>query len=54
MTKKKPEKESEEQYRRFLEKVQEMVDAGELSPTEAEERFDSALKAILSRSDTDE
>lgn len=36
----------EEQYQRFLEKVQEMVDAGELSPTEAEERFERAMDKL--------
>jgi hypothetical protein len=48
MMAKKPKQESDqEQYQRFLEKVQELVDAGELSPTEAEERFDSAVERIL-------
>ena len=45
---KKPKSESDqEQYKRFLEKVQELVDAGELSPTEAEEKFDRAIKRVL-------
>ena len=44
---KKPKSESDqEQYQRFLEKVQELVDAGELSPTEADERFERAMNRI--------
>lgn len=49
MTEKKLDKESSDQYRRFLEKVQELVDAGELSPTEAEERFERAIKAVTKK-----
>ncbi len=46
---KKPKPESEDQqYRRFLEKVQELEDAGELSPTEADERFERAMKRVAS------
>lgn len=46
---KKPKNESEkEQYQRFLEKVQELVDAGELSPTEADEKFERAMERISS------
>lgn len=45
---KRPKKESDqEQYQRFLEKVQELEDAGELSPTEADERFERALGRVL-------
>lgn len=46
MTEKKSDKENDEQYQRFLEKVQELVDAGELSPTEAEERFERVMQKI--------
>ncbi len=47
MTKKPKAKESQrEQSKRFLEKVQELVDAGELSPTEAEERFERAMDKL--------
>lgn len=50
MMAKKPEKESpEDQFRRFQEKVQSMIDAGELSPTEAEERFERAMGKIAPR-----
>lgn len=43
----KKEKESpEKQFERFQKAVQELVDAGELSPTEADERFDRALARI--------
>lgn len=45
---KKPEKEKpEDQFRRFQEKVQELIDAGELSPTEAEERFERAMSEVV-------
>jgi len=47
----KPKSESDqEQYQRFLEKVQELVDAGELSPTEADERLERAVKKLARRS----
>jgi len=49
MTKKIPDKEISDQYRRFLEKVQELVDAGELNPTEAEERFEQAMDRVATR-----
>lgn len=50
MAKKQKSESDQEQYQRFLEKVQELVDAGELSPTEAEERFDLAMERIASTS----
>jgi len=39
-----------EQYKRFLQKVKEMEDAGELSPTEGDERFEKAMHNVASRS----
>ena len=46
MAKKQKNESDQEQYQRFLEKVQELVDAGELSPTEADDRFDRAMEKI--------
>lgn len=46
MPKKKNEESPEDQFRRFQEKVQELIDAGELSPTEADEKFDRAMDRI--------
>jgi len=44
---KKPKKESQkEQSARFEKAVQDMIDAGELNPTEAEERFEQAMAII--------
>ena len=44
---KKPKKESQKnQSERFEKAVQELVDAGELNPTEADEKFDEAMKNI--------
>ena len=48
MPKKKDELSQEEQSRRFRKAVQDMVDAGELSPTEADERFEEAMRRIAS------
>lgn len=46
--KKNPKKESQaEQSERFRKAVQELVDAGELSPTEADEKFDQAMTRLL-------
>ena len=42
-----------EQSKRFLEKVQELVDAGELSPTEADERFERAMAKITVQANRD-
>jgi hypothetical protein len=36
-----------EQYKRFLEKVKELEDAGELSHTEADEAFERAIKRVI-------
>jgi len=45
---KKPKKESQkEQSARFEKAVQDMIDAGELSPTEAEAAFEIAIKRVL-------
>jgi polyhydroxyalkanoate synthesis regulator phasin len=46
MPKKKENLSQKEQSKRFLATVQELVDAGELSPTEAAERFERAMKEI--------
>lgn len=55
MTKKKTPKESpEDQVRRFQEKVQELIDAGELNPTEAEDRFERAMTSIARHRASDE
>ena len=44
---KKAKKESQkEQSKRFLKKVQELTDAGELNPTEADEKFERAMDSI--------
>ena len=40
------------QSKRFRDAVQELVDAGELSPTEADERFERAMEKISSLSQT--
>lgn len=45
MMAKKPESDPE-QYQKFLQKVKELEDAGELSPTEAEEQFEKALQDL--------
>lgn len=45
---KKPEKpDDKKQSQRFLDKVQELVDAGELNPTEADEKFERAMSKII-------
>ena len=46
MTKQKKRESDDHQHQRFLEKVQELVDAGELSPTEADEKFERAMDRI--------
>lgn len=46
--KKRPETQAE-QSERFRRAVQELVDAGELNPTEADERFDRTMKQIASQ-----
>lgn len=47
---KKPESDLE-QYKRFLKKVTVLEDAGELNSTEADERFERAVKNVLSISE---
>jgi hypothetical protein len=37
----------DEQSKRFLEEVERMIGAGELSPTEAERRFEEAVRRIM-------
>ncbi len=46
MPKRKKEESQKEQSERFLRAVQELVDAGELSRTEAEERFERMIEKI--------
>lgn len=47
MAKKQRREGPEEQARRFREAVQALVDAGELSPTDADERFEESLAKVL-------
>lgn len=47
MPKKQSTESPKEQSERFRKAVQDMVDAGELSPTEAEERFSIAVGRIV-------
>jgi polyhydroxyalkanoate synthesis regulator phasin len=44
MPKKKKQESAEEQSERFREAVREMIDAGELNPTEADEAFDRLVR----------
>lgn len=53
MTKQKKQESQKEQSARFEKAVQDMIDAGELNPTEADERLERAMKNIA-RSDTKE
>jgi hypothetical protein len=46
MPKKKEQLSQKEQSKRLREKVQRLIDAGELNPTEAEARFEDAMKKI--------
>jgi len=48
MPKKKPGMSPEEQSEKFRETVREMVDAGELNPTEADEAFERAVRKAVS------
>jgi len=48
MPKKKENLTQSEQSERFRKAVQELVDAGELNPTEADERFERAMTTIAS------
>ena len=47
MPKKKNMETQEEQSKRFIKDAQKIVDDGELSPTEAEEKFERALSKLL-------
>ena len=47
MPKRKSELSQKEQSKRFRDAVQELVDAGELSPTEADEKFERAMEKIV-------
>ena len=49
MAKKAKQESQAEQSERFLKKVQDMIAAGELSPTEADERFDAAMKHVAAK-----
>jgi hypothetical protein len=46
MPKKKPGMTPEEQSEAFREKVRDMIAAGDLNPTEADERFESLMRGI--------
>lgn len=46
MPKKKPGMSPEEQSRAFKQKVRELIDAGELSPTEADAAFERAMRGV--------
>lgn len=48
MPKKKKAETQEEQSERFKETVRALVDAGELNPTEADERFDALTRRLRS------
>ena len=47
MTKPKVTPDNPEQAKRFAEAVRELTDAGELDPTEANEKFESAFKKMV-------
>jgi guanylate kinase len=49
MAKERNNESEKDQLQRFQDKVQELIDAGELSPTEADERFEKAVKKISKR-----
>jgi polyhydroxyalkanoate synthesis regulator phasin len=49
MPKRKKTESPQEQYERFLKTVQDMVDAGELNPTDAEKRFEAAMEQVASK-----
>ena len=46
MPKKKSEESTEEQAKRFEAEVQGLIDAGELDPIEADERFDALVRSM--------
>lgn len=56
MAKRQNKESPEKQFEMFLRKVEDLEAAGELNPTEADERFERAIKTILpangSNSDT--
>lgn len=52
MPKKKVKETQEEQSERFRNTVRELVDAGELSPTEADKRLDSLVKRTAQKQNT--
>ncbi len=52
MPKKKKSESQKEQSKRFLEKAQELTDAGDLSPTEAEEKFKRAMDKVAAAKET--
>ncbi len=54
MPKKKEQLGQKEQSERFRRAVQELVDAGELSPTEAEERLERVMTEIARHSPLDD
>ena len=47
MPKKKEQLSQAEQSKRFREEVQRLIDAGELSPTDAEKRFEKVVDDLL-------
>jgi polyhydroxyalkanoate synthesis regulator phasin len=49
MPKKKGELSQAEQSKRFRDAVQELVDAGELNPTEADAKFERAMDRVASK-----
>lgn len=49
MPKKKQEESPEDQAKRFEAEVQRLIDAGELNPTEADERFERAVRELSRR-----
>lgn len=51
MPKKKEQLSQAEQSKRFREEAQKLIDAGELSPTEAEERLDRFVRAAARKKD---
>lgn len=53
MTKRESKESRKEQSARFQKAVQDMIDAGELSPTEADERFDQAMIRLLPQNEND-
>ena len=47
MPKKKKEESQRKQSKRFIETVQDMINAGELNPTEAEDEFERVMQKIV-------